>query len=127
MRVYEQVFDAGPQTVAQLEMVLGCSLEEAFAIYSGRQVSGLKPDSARKTTADAPGTRGSVKSGRFVERYPGKRLVGFEPTTFCMASSCVLGSTPRNPLPFRGFAAIGLVSAFQELRPIAVGLDTKVG
>ena len=33
MRVYEQVFDAGPQTVAQLETVLGCSLEEAFAIY----------------------------------------------------------------------------------------------
>jgi 5-methylcytosine-specific restriction protein A len=26
--------------------VLGCSLEEAFAIYSGRQVSGLKPESA---------------------------------------------------------------------------------
>jgi integrase len=61
MRVYEQVFDAGPQTVAHLETVLGCSLEEAFAIYSGRQVSGLKPDSARRTTPGTPGTRGSVK------------------------------------------------------------------
>ncbi len=45
MRVYEQVFDVGPQTVEQLETVLGSSLEEAFATYSGRQVSGLKPDS----------------------------------------------------------------------------------
>jgi hypothetical protein len=51
MRVYEQVFDAGPQTVAELETVLRCSLEEAFAIYSGRQVFGLKPDSPQKHSA----------------------------------------------------------------------------
>ena len=37
MRVYAQVFDAGPQTVAQLETVLGWSLEEAFAIDSERK------------------------------------------------------------------------------------------
>jgi integrase len=55
MRVYEQVFDAGPETVAQLETVVGSSLEEAFATYSGRHVSGLKPDSTQKTP------RGTVK------------------------------------------------------------------
>jgi integrase len=62
MRVYEQVFDAGPHTVAQLETVLGCSLEEAFAAYSGRQVSGPKPDSAQKTP------RGAVGGGRSNKR-----------------------------------------------------------
>lgn len=48
MRVYEHVFDAGPRTVEQLETVLGCSLDEAFEIYSGRHVCGLNVDSARK-------------------------------------------------------------------------------
>ena len=87
MRVYEQVFDAGPQTVAQLETALGCSLQEAFAIYSGRQVSGLKPDSAQKTPRGAVGSsRSSKRHAPFLERYPAKRLMGFEPTTFCMAS-----------------------------------------
>jgi hypothetical protein len=48
-------------SAASLETVLGCSLEDDFSIDSGRQVSGLNPDSARKTTADAPDTEGSVK------------------------------------------------------------------
>lgn len=49
MRVYEQVFDAGPRTVEQLEGVLGCSLEQALAVYSGRQVRGLNVDSRPET------------------------------------------------------------------------------
>ena len=62
-------------------------LEEAFAIYSARQVSGLKTGLGSETTADAPDTWGSVKrQAAFVERYAVKRLMGFEPTTFCMAS-----------------------------------------
>lgn len=48
MRVYQQVLDAGPQTVELLEAILGCGLEEAFETYSGRRVSGLKPDSGGK-------------------------------------------------------------------------------
>lgn len=37
MRVYEQVFDAGPQTVAQLETVLGCrSRRPSRSIQRGR-------------------------------------------------------------------------------------------
>ena len=48
MRVYQQVLDAGPQTVELLEAILGCGLEEAFDTYSGRRVSGLKPDSGGK-------------------------------------------------------------------------------
>jgi hypothetical protein len=49
MRVYQQVLDAGPRTVEQLETILGCGLDEAFEIYSGRRVSGPKPDSARES------------------------------------------------------------------------------
>jgi hypothetical protein len=52
MRVCAQVFDAGPQTVAQLETVLGCSLEEAFAIYSERQASGRFVRAASGEAAD---------------------------------------------------------------------------
>jgi hypothetical protein len=41
-----------------LERVLGSTVEEAFASWSGRGVSGLKPDSAEKTPeTDPPGHR----------------------------------------------------------------------
>ena len=86
MRVYEQVFDAGPQTVAQLETVLGCrSRRPSRSIQRGR-FPDWKPDSARKPplTRLTPGL--GQAPGRFVERYAAKRLMGFEPTTFCMAS-----------------------------------------
>jgi hypothetical protein len=53
MRVYQHVLDAGPQTVELLEAILGCGLEETFEIYSGRRVSGLKPDSGGNTLRGA--------------------------------------------------------------------------
>jgi integrase len=37
MRVYQQVLDMGGGAVETLEQVLGCTIQEAFAIYSGRQ------------------------------------------------------------------------------------------
>jgi hypothetical protein len=86
MRIYQQVLDMGGPAV--LEHVLGSTLEEAFGAWSGRGVSGLKPDSAKQT----------VETGRAGERSEGEkakkpkcrpsreRLMGFEPTTFCMAS-----------------------------------------
>ena len=36
MRVYQQVLDMGGGAVETLEQVLGCTIPEAFAIYSGR-------------------------------------------------------------------------------------------
>jgi Phage integrase family len=36
MRVYQQVLDMGGVAVETLEKVLGCSLDEALATYSGR-------------------------------------------------------------------------------------------
>jgi hypothetical protein len=40
MAVYQQVLDMGGQTVAALEKILGCSLDDACQIYSGRQPAG---------------------------------------------------------------------------------------
>ena len=48
MRVYQQVLDMGGPAPGVLERVLGGTAEEAFAAWSGRGVSGLKPDSAEK-------------------------------------------------------------------------------
>jgi integrase len=39
MRVYQQVLDLGGCAPAQLERVLGCTVDEAFALLSGREVS----------------------------------------------------------------------------------------
>jgi hypothetical protein len=37
MRVYQQVLDMGGGAVDTLEQVLGCTIQEALAIYSGRE------------------------------------------------------------------------------------------
>jgi Phage integrase family len=37
MRVYQQVLDMGGAAVEQLEGVLGCTIQEAFVTYSGRE------------------------------------------------------------------------------------------
>jgi WD40 repeat protein len=89
MRVYEQVFDAGPQTVAQLETVLGCTLEEAFAIYSGRQVSGLKPDSAQKTPAARSTARAQARGTPLRRAVSGEAAEGIR--TLDLRSSSVTG------------------------------------
>ena len=58
MRVYQQVLDMGGPAPGVLERVLGSTAEEAFAAWSGRAVSGLKPDSAEKTLETGrPGER----------------------------------------------------------------------
>jgi hypothetical protein len=51
--------DMGGAAVEVLESVLGCSTEEAFTIYSGREVTGPKPDPARKLPRQ-PGARGTL-------------------------------------------------------------------
>lgn len=58
MQVYQQVLDMGGIAPEVIERVLGSTVEEAFAAWSGRGVSGLKPDSAEKTPeTDPPGHR----------------------------------------------------------------------
>ena len=42
MRVYQQVLDMGGAAVEQLEGVLGCTIQEAFMTYSGREGSGTQ-------------------------------------------------------------------------------------
>jgi hypothetical protein len=38
MRVYQQVLDMGGAAVETLEGVLGCTIQEALATYSGREL-----------------------------------------------------------------------------------------
>ena len=58
MRVYQQVLDMGGAAIEVLEHLLDCTVDEAFVTWSGREVSGLKPDSARKTRETGrPGAR----------------------------------------------------------------------
>jgi hypothetical protein len=51
--------------------------------------------------------------------------MGFEPTTFCMASRRRVGWERPKCLHFPGFAASAVPPAFEELRPITVDLDTE--
>ena len=52
-----------------------------------------------------------------------KRLMGFEPMTFCTASTCFVGWVRATCLHFGVSAVLRLGPAFQELRPIRVDLD----
>jgi Phage integrase family len=42
MRVYQQVLDMGGAAVEQLEGVLGCTIQEAFVTYAGREGLGTQ-------------------------------------------------------------------------------------
>jgi hypothetical protein len=65
MRVYQQVLDMGGPAPGVLERVLGSTVEEVFAAWSGRRVSGLKPDSAERTLETGrPGERSEHKKPR---------------------------------------------------------------
>jgi integrase len=57
MRVYQQVLDMRGSAPEQLERVLGCSVDEALALLSGREVSAMKKPIAR---AEAPQHRAEV-------------------------------------------------------------------
>ena len=47
MRVYQQVLDMGGSAPEQLEQLLGCSVDEAFTLLSGREVRTPKGLSAK--------------------------------------------------------------------------------
>ena len=48
MRVYQQVLDMGGTAPDELERLLGCPVEEAFTLLSGREVWTPKGHSAPK-------------------------------------------------------------------------------
>jgi hypothetical protein len=78
MRVYQQVLDMGGPATGVLERVLGSTVEEAFAAWSGRGVSGLKPDSAenpqkRAGRASAPSAKKLRKCRAFLRAADGIR------------------------------------------------------
>jgi hypothetical protein len=57
MRVYQQVLDMGGAAVEQLEGVLGCTIQEAFVTYSGREGLGTNGHLARKSPRRTAATR----------------------------------------------------------------------
>jgi hypothetical protein len=80
MRVYQQVLDMGGPAPGVLERVLGSTVEEAFAAWSGRGVSGLKPDLAEKPSkrggrASAPSAKKPRKCGAFLRAAEGIRTL----------------------------------------------------
>jgi hypothetical protein len=93
MRVYQQVLDMGGAAVETLERVLGCTLQGALGIYSGREGLWTQSEPGAKTSSVDRSQRGRQDAiWGSVEPDPAKRLKGFEPSTFCMASS---SSTPE--------------------------------
>jgi micrococcal nuclease len=58
MRVYQQVLDMGGAAVGQLEGVLGCTIQEAFVAYSGREGLGTQWAPGPETTSQHPGQQG---------------------------------------------------------------------
>jgi hypothetical protein len=49
MRVYQQLIDMGDGGVQMLEAVIGCTLDDAFALLSGRGVLSTNRPPAEKT------------------------------------------------------------------------------
>ncbi len=52
MRVYQQVLDLGGSAPEQLERVLGCTVDEAFSLLSGRELRA--PGRSGKRAATSP-------------------------------------------------------------------------
>jgi hypothetical protein len=86
MRVYQQVLDMGDAGVETLEKAIGCSLTDAVTLLSGRGVvTESSPGREKRPTAGFL-ERAGGRRNRLVAGTSRKRLMGLEPTTFCMAS-----------------------------------------
>jgi hypothetical protein len=59
MRVYQQVLDMGGVAVETLERVLGCTLQEALSIYSGREGLWTQSGPGAKTAPADRSARGT--------------------------------------------------------------------
>ena len=59
MRVYQQVIDMGEGGVQTLEQAIGCTLDEAFTLLSGRGV--LAPNWHRRENASQLGGRSELE------------------------------------------------------------------
>ena len=94
----QQVLDMDGGAPEQLEQLLGCSAEEAFVVPSGREFPHRNRTRARNA-ARALRIGGAKNVGtRSGSGLPSKRLMGFEPSTFCMAiSSSPLADRPEMP------------------------------
>jgi hypothetical protein len=81
MRVYQQVIDMGEGGLETLEKLIGCTLEEAFALLSGRGVLATNWQPANKN-ASQPGAWSAGRHGNAVAAGgSSKRLKGLEPST----------------------------------------------
>jgi hypothetical protein len=87
MPVYQQVIDMGDGGVQVLETVIGCTLDEAFALLSGRGVLSTNCPPVGKDASQPETWRGAGRRrNRSLAGTSPKRLKGLEPSTFCMAS-----------------------------------------
>ena len=81
-----QVIDMGDGCAQMLETVIGCTLDDAFALLAGRGFCPPivhPPEKAPPSTTCGAGWKARTRLGSGTSR---KRLKGLEPSTFCMAS-----------------------------------------
>jgi hypothetical protein len=57
--VYQQVLEMRGSAVEQLEAVLGCTVDEALTLLSGREVLPMKSQSAGESAAGPPHSQGA--------------------------------------------------------------------
>jgi hypothetical protein len=85
MRIYQQVLDMGDAGVEMLEAVIGCTLTDAFTPFLGAGFCPAIVPRAKKCLPARCVERTGRRRNRLVAGDAGKRLMGLEPTTFCMA------------------------------------------
>jgi hypothetical protein len=86
MGVYAQLLKLGDGNVELLEQLMGCTRDEARAIFESEPV--LQTSSERDAKKVPTPRRSRVISSLAKCSFAGcstKRLMGLEPTTFCMA------------------------------------------
>ena len=82
----QQVIDMGDGCAQMLETVIGCTLDDAFALLAGR---GFCPPIVHRPKKRLPARhveRAGRRGNRWLAGTSRKRLKGLEPSTFCMAS-----------------------------------------
>jgi hypothetical protein len=80
-----ELLKLGDGNVALLEQLMGCTRDEARAVFESERVLPANSErAAKKARAPPQQGDGSLEKRSFAGLS--KRLMGLEPTTFCMAS-----------------------------------------
>jgi hypothetical protein len=85
-RLTRELLKLGDGNVALLEQIMGCTRDEARAVFESERVLPANSERAAKKARASPQQGDGSLEKRSFAGYSTKRLMGLEPTTFCMAS-----------------------------------------